>query len=163
VPPTVAAFSWLESITVALNLLMLGVLLLTLLRSRRHAVAGLLLVLFIIALTKFMAAAVLLKSWALLLWLNGEAMFGIFSGVLMMALIGWVARPFLMRLGAVVAVLYLVLAHGVLDSGSPSAAMRLYQWHYGHLLNYNGLSQTVMLVFPLLLLGYLWRGAMRRA
>ena len=162
VPPMVVAFSWLESVTVALNLLMLGVLLLTVLRSRRHAVAGLLLVLFIIALTKFIAAAVLLKSWALLLWLNGEAMFGIFSGVLLMALIGWLARPFLMRLGAIVAVLYLVLAHGVLDSGSPSAAMRLYQWHYGHLLNYNGLSQTVMLVFPLLLLGYLWRGAMRR-
>jgi VanZ family protein len=163
VPRSIAAFSWLESVAVALNLLMLGILLLTLFRSRRHAVAGLLLVLFIIALTKFIAAAVLLKSWALLLWLNGEAMFGIFSGVLMMALFGWVGRPFLMRLGAVVAVFYLVLAHGVLDSGSPSAAMRLYQWHYGHLLNYNGLSQTVMLVFPLLLLGYLWRGAMRRA
>jgi hypothetical protein len=57
---------------------------------------------------------------------------------------------------------YLVLAHGVLESGSPSAAMRLYQWHFGHLLNYNGLSQTVMLAFPLLLLGYLWRGASRR-
>jgi VanZ family protein len=163
VQPTAAAFSWLESVTVALNLLMLGILLLTLLRSRRYAVAGLLLVLFVIALTKFLAAAVLLKSWALLLWLNGEAIFGIFAGVMMMALIGWVARPFLMRLGAVVAVLYLVLAHGVLDSGSPSAAMRLYQWHYGHLLNYNGLSQTVMLVFPLLLLGYLWRSAMRPA
>jgi hypothetical protein len=149
-------------VTVALNLLMLGILLLTLLRSRRHAVAGLLLVLFVIALTKFIAAAVLLKSWALLLWLNGEAMFGIFAGVIMMALIGWLARPYLMRLGMVVACLYLLLAHGILDSGSPSAAMRLYHWHYGHLLNYNGLSQTVMLLFPLLLLGYLWRGALRR-
>jgi len=35
--------------------------------------------------------------------------------------------------------------------------MRLYQWHYGHLLNYNGLSQTIALVFPFFLLGYLWR------
>jgi len=161
-PPIVAPFSWLESVTVALNLLMLGILLLTLMRLRRHAVAGLLLVLFVIALTKFIAAAVLLKSWALLLWLNGEAMFGIFAGVIMMALIGWLARPHLMRLGVVVACLYLLLAHGILDSGSPSAAMRLYHWHYGHLLNYNGLSQTVMLLFPLLLLGYSWRGAMLR-
>jgi len=161
-PPSIAPFSWLESVSVALNLLMLGILLLTLLRSRRHAVAGLLLVLFVIALTKFIAAAVLLKSWALLLWLNGEAMFGIFAGVLLMALIGWLARPYLMRLGVVVAGIYLILANGILDSGSPSAAMRLYQWHYGHLFNYNGLSQTVMLLFPLLLLGYLWRGAMRR-
>jgi VanZ family protein len=162
VPPLIDPFSWLESVAVALNLLMVGVLLLTLLRSRRHAVAGLLLVLFVIALTKFIAAVVLLKSWALLLWLNGEAMFGIFAGVLMMALIGWLARPYLLRLGVAVASAYLVLANVILDSGSPSAAMRLYQWHYGHLLNYNGLSQTVMLLFPLLLLGYLWRGAMRR-
>lgn len=162
VPPPVAPFSWLESVAVALNLLMLGTLLLTLLRSRRHAVAALLLVLGVIALTKFIAAAVLLKSWALLLWLNGEVLLGIFIGVLLMAIIGWLARPFLIRLAALVACFYLVLAHGVLDSGAPSAAMRLYQWHYGHLLNYNGLSQTVMLVFPVLLLGYLWRGEMRR-
>jgi VanZ family protein len=162
VPPKVEPFSWLESATVALNLLMLGILLLTLLKSRRHAVGALLLVLFAIALTKFIAAVVLLKSWALLLWLNGEAMLGIFAGVILMALTGWLARSYLMRLGALVAGLYLILAHGILDSGSPSAAMRLYQWHYGHLLTYNGLSQTVMLLFPLLLLGYLWRGAMRR-
>jgi VanZ family protein len=162
VPPKIEPFSWLESVTVALNLLMLGILLLTLLRSRRHAVGGLLLVLFVIALTKFISAAVLLKSWALLLWLNGEAMFGIFAGVILMALTGWLVKPYLMRLGVLAAGLYLVLAHGILDSGSPSAAMRLYHWHYGHLLTYNGLSQTVMLLFPLLLLGYLWRGAMRR-
>ena len=162
VPPKVSPFSWLESATVALNLLMLGILLLTLLRSRRHAVGGLLLVLFSIALTKFVAAAVLLKSWALLLWLNGEAMFGIFAGVLLMTLIGWLARPYLMRLGVFVAGIYLILVNTILDGGSPSTAMRLYQWRYGHLLTYNGLSRTVMLIFPLLLLGYLWRGAMRR-
>ncbi len=162
VPPKVEPFSWLESVTVALNLLMLGILLLTLLRSRRHAVGGLLLVLFMITLTKFIAAVALLKSWALLLWLNGEAVFGIFAGVLLMVLTGWLAKPYLMRLGVLVAGIYLVLAHGILHSGSPSASMRLYQWHYGHLLTYNGLSQTVVLLFPLLLLGYLWRGAMRR-
>lgn len=162
VPPPVEPFSWLESVVVALNLLMLGTLLLTLLRSRRHAVGALLLVLGVIALMKFVAAAVLLKSWALLLWLNGEALLGIFIGVMLMVIIGWLARPYLMRVAVFVACVYLVLAQGVLDSGAPSAAMRLYQWHFGHLLNYNGLSQTVMLVFPLLLLGYLWRGAMRR-
>jgi VanZ family protein len=162
VPQKITPFSWLESTSVALNLLMLGILLLTLLRSRRHAVGGLILVLFVIALSKFIAAAVLLKSWALLLWLNGEAMFGIFTGVLLMALVAWLARPYLMRLGVLVAGIYLILANTLLDGGSPSAAMRLYQWRYGHLLNYNGLSQTVMLLFPLLLLAYLWRGAMRR-
>lgn len=162
VPPTVEPFNWLESAAVTLNLLMLGTLLLTLLRVRRHAVTGLMLILSVIALAKFIAAAVLLKSWALLLWLNGEAMLGLFVGVLLMSMVGGLTRTHLMRVAFMIACAYLILAHGILDSGSPSAAMRLYQWHFGHLLNYNGLSQTVMLVFPLLLLVYLWRGAMRR-
>ncbi len=150
-------FIWLESIAVALNLLMLGMLLLTLLRQRRHAVSTLLLVLCLVALAKFAAAAVLLKSWALLLWLNSEAMFGIFAGALLLVAASWLSRSALVRVAACTSVAYLVLAHWVLDSGAPSAAMRLYQWNYGHLLNYNGLSQTIALVFPFLLLGYLWR------
>lgn len=150
-------FSWLESMAVALNLLMLGMLLLTLLRQRRHAVSALLLVLCLVALAKFVAAAVLLKSWALLLWLNSEAMLGIFAGILLLLAASWLPRTRLIWVAAFTSLAYLVLAHWVLDSGAPSAAMRLYQWHYGHLLNYNGLSQTIALVFPFLLLGYLWR------
>lgn len=151
------SFSWLKSMTVMLNLLMLGMLLLTLLRRRRHAVSALLLVLSLVALTKFVAAAVLLKSWALLLWLNSEAMLGIFAGVLLLIAASLLPRTRLVWVAAFTSLAYLVLAHGVLDSGTPSSAMRLYNWHYGHLLNYNGLSQTVALVFPFLLLGYLWR------
>ncbi len=148
--------NWLESVTVALNLLMLGMLLLTLLRQRRHAVSALLLVLCVVALTKFVAAAVLLKSWALLLWLNSEAMFGIFAGVLLLAAVSRLSHLRLLWFAALVTLAYLSLAHGLLDRHAPSAAMRLYQWQYGHLLNYNGLSQTVALVFPFLMLGYLW-------
>lgn len=162
VPSQIEPFSWLESAAVALNLMMLGSLLMTLLRSRRQAATALLLMLFVIALLKFIAAAVLLKSWALLLWLNSEAMLGVFVGIVLMSIIGKLNQIYLIRLAVISALSYLVLAHGVLDSGSPSAAMRLYQWRFGHLLNYNGLSQTVMLAFPLLLLGYLWRGAARR-
>ncbi|MEI7842079.1 MAG: VanZ family protein [Gallionellaceae bacterium] len=162
VPAPVDIFNWLESATVALNVLMLGTLLMTLLRTRRHAVTALMLVLFVIALLKFVAAAVLLKSWALLLWLNSEAMLGVFLGVLVMSIMSGLARVALVRLAVFAALSYLVLAHVVLDSGAASAAMRLYQWRFGHLLNYNGLSQTIMLAFPLLLLGYLWRGASHR-
>jgi len=152
-----APFNWLECVAVAMNLLMLGMLMLTLLRQRRHAVSALLLVLCLVALAKFVAAAVLLKSWALLLWLNSEAMLGIFAGVLLLLAASWFSRTRLIWMAAFTSLAYLVLAHCILDSGSPSAALRLYQWHYIHLLNYNGLSQTVALVFPFLLLAYLWR------
>ena len=161
VPPE--PFNWLESFAVSLNLLMLGLLLLTLLRRRRQAVVALLLVLCAVALAKFAAAAVLLKSWALFLWLNSEAMLGILAGVLLLVAASWLPRIRQLWFAALVALAYLVLAHGVLDSGAPSAAMRLYQLHYGHLLNYNGLSQTAALAFPLLLLGYLWRIATRHS
>lgn len=150
-------FNWMESMVVLLNLLMLGMLLLTLLRIRRQAVSTLLLVLCAVALAKFLAAAILLKSWALLLWLNGEAMLGIFSGVLLLIAVSGLSRSQLLKCAALVALGYWVLAQWILDSGEPSAAMRLYQWNYGHLLNYNGLSQTIAYVFPFLMLGHLWR------
>jgi VanZ family protein len=149
-------FDMWESVAVALNLMMAGLLLLTLLRERRHAVVGVVLMLGMVALAKFVAAATLLKSWALLLWLNGEAMLGIVVGLLLMAAIGWLSRSWLLRLTALAALSYLVLVHLVLDSGTQSAAMRLYYWRYDHLRNYVGLSQTVSSLFPLLLGGYLW-------
>ncbi|MBI5006819.1 MAG: VanZ family protein [Nitrosomonadales bacterium] len=149
-------FSLWESMAVSLNMMMAGLLLLTLLRVRRHAVVGVVLMLCTVALAKFVAAALLLKSWALLLWLNGEAMLGIVVGLLVMAAIGGVSRVWLFRALVLVALIYLVLVHWVLDSGAQSATMRLYHWRYGHLRNYVGLSQTVSSLFPLLLGGYLW-------
>lgn len=83
-------------------------------------------------------------------------MLGIVAGLLLMAAFGWLSRAWLFWLTALTALSYLVLVHWVLDSGTPSAAMRLYYWRYGHLRNYNGLSQTVSSLFPLLLGGYLW-------
>ena len=150
-------FRWLESAAVTFNLLMLGMLLLTLLRQRRHTVNALMMVLCVVALAKFVTAALLLKSWALLLWINSEAMFGIFSGMLLLAAVTRLQRPQLIGCAALVTVTYLILANWILDSGRPSAAMRLYQWNYGHLLTYNGLSQTITLVFPFVMLVYLWR------
>jgi VanZ family protein len=145
-----------ESVAVALNLMMVGALLLTLLRVRRHVVVGLVILLGVVALAKFVAAALLLKSWALLLWLNGEAILGIVLGVLLITGISWLPQSRLIWATALGALSYVVLANWVLDSGTASAAMRLYHWRYGHLRNYNGLSHTLSLVFPLLLGGYLW-------
>jgi VanZ family protein len=145
-----------ECIAVALNLTMVGTLLLLLLRSRRHAVGGLVFMLCTVAVFKFIAAAVLLKSSALLLWLNSEAMFGIFLGGLLMISMSWFKRSLILQMAVLLAIAYLMLALWVLDSVPASTAMMLYQWHFGHLLNYNGLSQKVVLVFPVLMLAYLW-------
>jgi VanZ family protein len=158
-----APFNLWESVAVALNLLMIGLLLQTLLRVRRDAAIALMIVLCVVALAKFGAAAVLLKSWALMLWLNSEAMLGIVLGMLLLWAMHSLHRVALLWVTATAALVYLTLALWVLDSGTPSAAMRLYHWRYGHLLNYNGMSQIVSGVFPLLLIAYLWRTSRRRA
>lgn len=147
---------WL-SLTVTLNLLMVGLLLLTLLRSPRHLVTTLLAVLCGVALAKFVTAAFLLKSWALLLWLNSESIAGVLAGMLLLAGMQQLPRPLMIAGSAAITLGYFLLVNFVLDIPLPAATASIYHWHYGHLFNYNGLAQTIALLFPLLLLGHLWR------
>ncbi|HEY0664519.1 MAG TPA: VanZ family protein [Gallionella sp.] len=154
-PP--APFNWGESAAVMLNLLMLGTLLLTLLRTPRNYATILLAVLSGVALAKFIAAAVLLKSWALLLWINSEAVLGMVLGMAMLLAMLPLPRGAVLVAGALAATGHVVLVNFVLDSSTPSVSASVYHWHYGHLLNYNGLAQTISLIFPLLLIFHLWR------
>ncbi len=150
-------FDWYESSAVVLNLLMLGALLLTLLRIPRNTFPALAVILCAVALAKFVTAAVLLKSWALLLWINSEAVLGMFFGTVLLFAALWLPRNWRMLSGAAVALAYFGVVNFLLGDNNPAAAMTIYHWHYGHLLNYNGLAQTIALVFPLLLLWHLWR------
>lgn len=150
----VVASGW-ESLAAALNLLMAGLLLLLVLRERRHVMIGIMLLLCGVALAKFLAAALLLKSWALMLWLDGDAMLGIVIGLLLLVLTASMPRSWLYGVGGLAVLAYLVLIHGVMDSSTPSAASRLYYWRYGHLRNYSGLSQSLSSLFPILLAIYL--------
>jgi VanZ family protein len=152
-----APFDAWESMAVTLNLLMLGTLLMTLLRKPRNVAASLLVVLSLVALVKFITAAVLLRSWALLLWINSEAVLGMLLGIVLLLVLLWMKRSAAIVTGAAIALGYLFIANLVFDGNTPSAAMSVYHWHYGHLLNYNGLAQTILLVFPILLLIHLWR------
>jgi ABC-type Fe3+-siderophore transport system permease subunit len=157
VSPEPEPFGWWASFAVTLNLLMLGALLMTLLRNPRRVVTVLLVVLSVVALVKFIAAALLLKSWALLLWINGEAMLGMLTGLLLLISVLHSHRARVIRLGAAVAFSYFVIVNFVVDRNTPAAAMSVYHWHYGHLLNYNGLAETIAMIFPVLLLFHLWR------
>lgn len=157
VPPLPAPFDWWEGGAVMLNLLMPGALLLTLLRVPRKVVIALLVVLSIVALAKFITAAMLLKSWALLLWINSEAVFGIWLGMLILLALLWLPRRAITIFGAATALAYFVIVNFVFANNTASAALSIYHWHYRHLLNYNGLAQTIILIFPLLLVFHLWR------
>jgi len=156
VPPQPSPFNGLESSVVTLNLLMLGTLMLTLLRVPRHIVMALLVILSTVALAKFITAALLLKSWALLLWINSEAVFGMMLGIVLLFAALWLPRRTVMGVGAAVSLCDFVMVNFVFGNNSPAASASIFHWHYGHLLNYNGLAQTITLVLPLLLLYHFW-------
>lgn len=145
------------SATVMLNLAMLGVLLYSVLRDPRGLTGVLLAVVGMVALVKFIAAAVLLKSWAMLLWINSEAALGIVCGLLLVSVSRRLPREWVLACGAIAALLYVLIVNFVLDNLSPSDARSIYHWHYGHLLNYNGIAQTITLAFPWLLWVHVWR------
>ena len=157
VAPPPSIFDWWQSGAVALNLLMLGTLLLTLLSHPHHTVSATVIVLCLVALVKFIAAAILLKSWALLLWINSEAMLGILAGMSVLYAVIRLPRFAVLFIGTLSATTYLVIMNLVLDYSTPAASMSIYHWHYRHLLNYNGLAQTILLCFPALLIFHLWR------
>jgi hypothetical protein len=152
-----APFNGWECIAVTLNLLMLGALMMTLLRVSRNIVTALLVILGGVAAAKFINGALLLKSWALLLWINSEAVLGMLLGMLLLFVTMRLPRSTAIVFGTVAAMSHLAIVNFVFDDNTPSAAMSIYHWHYGHLLNYNGLAQTITLVFPLLLIFHLWR------
>lgn len=157
--PTEQFDGW-EAFAVALNLLMIGTLMLTILRIPRKVISALLVVLSVVAAVKFFTAAVLLKSWALLLWINSEAVLGVLLGMtVLFVMLRW-SRNAIIKVGAAVTLSYFVIINFVFDSNSPAIAKSIYQWHYVHLLNYNGLAKTIAFIFPALLLLHLWR--MRR-
>jgi hypothetical protein len=155
--PYQPSFDGWESIAVLLNFLMVGVLLLTVLRKPRNVAMVLLSVLSVVSLVKFVTAAILLRSWALLLWVNSEAVFGILLGTVILFIVSRLSRAGVILIGSAVAITYLVVVNVVFPGNDPAAAMTIYHWHYKHLLNYNGLAQTIALTFPILLLCYLWR------
>jgi len=157
VAPVSSPFNMWESTAVMLNLLMLGTLLLTVLRIPAVVINALLLVLACVALAKFITAMILVKSSAMLLWMNSEAMLGILLGSVILLVTRRYTHVNVIRFGILQTLCYIVVAHLVLDSRTPAAAMSIYHWHYGHLLNYNGLAQTITLVFPALLLLHLYR------
>lgn len=153
----VTPFDGWETCAVALNLLMLGTLMLTLLRIPRKIATAILTVLSVVAAAKFATAVVLLKSWALLLWINSEAVLGVLMGMLLLLGIMRQPRKVTISLGVLASLCYLVIINFAFNDNTPESARSVYHWHYGHLLNYNGLAQTIALIFPLLLLFHFWR------
>ena len=146
-PPESAAIV-IEAAESAFQMLGVGLFLALLLRERRYVGGAALLLVGAAALVKGIAAAVLLKPAAWENWLTPGVSLGVAAGSLLLSMAIWVPRPAQVTLAAVALLSSLLATVFAPDLVYASAPIRLFNGPYGHLLNFNGLTHTVLLLWP---------------
>lgn len=111
-------------------------------------------VLVAIGLGKLLSAHLLLKSEAVFQWLNVEASLGVAYGLAFAHLAFRLRRALRVWVGMASTAASLVLAYAFEHAAATSAVLRLFDWRYGHLLNFNGITRFVAELWPVLAAAY---------
>ena len=145
----------LQAAQSAFNVIGVGLFLALLLRHRRDLGVAVLLLIGIALALKGIAAAVLLKSAAWESWLKPGVSVGVAAGALVLMLAIWLPRPVRTTLCAIALLSSLVAPLLAPDMWQARAPLALFDWPYGQLLNFNGLTHAVLVIWPVLVSGYL--------
>ncbi len=145
----------LEAAQSAFNVVGVGLFLGLLLRQRRGLGAAVLSLVAIALALKVAAASLLLKSGAWALWLEPGTSLGVAAGALVLMLAIWLPRSVRMTLCATALLSSLVAPLLVPDLWRARAPLALFDWPYGHLLNFNRLTHAVLVIWPMLASAYL--------
>jgi len=89
--------------------------------------------------------------------------FGMAGGLLVLLFAIFLPRPVQVATCATALLASLLLPLLAVDAPSARAPLTLFTWRYGHLLNFNGLTQTVLLVWPIAAAAWLFALAGRPA
>ena len=100
-------------------------------------------------MVKGIAAWLLLKPAAWEAWLKPGVAIGIAVGSLGLLLAAFLPRPAQVAACAIALLSSLLLPSRGDDLAHAPAPLTLFNWRYGHLLNFNGLTHTVLLVWPI--------------
>jgi VanZ family protein len=146
--PDIAA-TMLEAVQSAFQLAGVGLFLALLLRDRRHVGGAILLLIGTAFMLKGVAAWLLLKPAAWEAWLKPGVAIGIAAGSLVLLLAAFLPRPAQVAACAIALLSSLLLPLFASDVTAMPAPLTLFNWRYGHLLNFNGLTHTVLLVWPI--------------
>ena len=142
------AANFVEGAHSALQLLGVGLFVALLLRDRRHAGGAVLFVVGAAVLIKGIAAAILLRTPAWEHWLTPAVSLGVAAGSLLLSGAIWLPRPAQLALAAIALLASLLITLFAPDLLFVRAPIALFNWTYGHLLNFNGLTHTVLLLWP---------------
>ena len=147
----------------AFQVLGVGLFAALLLRRRRNAGAIVLAMIAGALLLKAVAAAVMLRPTLWQAWLRPGSFIGIGVGALLLWIAIALPRPVQVALCAIALLSSLgapILAPETLAGRAPAA---WFDWRYGQLLNYNGLTRAALLVWPVLTAAWLFALAGRPA
>lgn len=133
----------------ALQFVGMGLFAALLVRERRYFGAAIVTLIVAASLAKGGVSMVMLRSAPWQSWLRPEITFGIAIGVLVLLSAGRMARPVMIVTCTVALLLSVALPPLVTDQQSVHITLTLFNWRYGQLLNFNGLTHTVLLLWPL--------------
>jgi hypothetical protein len=71
------------------------------------------------------------------------------AGLMVLLFVVFLPRPVQVATCATVLLASLLLPVVAIDLPSSRAPLTLFNWRYGHLLNFNGLTQSVLLAWPI--------------
>ncbi len=148
-PAPETAATMLEAVQTAFQLVGVGLFLALLLRDRRYVGGAVLLLIGSAFVLKGLAAWLVLKPAAWETWLRPGVSIGIAAGSLGLLLTAFLPRPAQVAACAVALLSSLLLPLASSNVSSAQAPLTLFNWRYGHLLNFNGLTHTVLLVWPI--------------
>ena len=148
VPREAAAFM-VDAFESALQFTGMGLFVALLVRERRFFGAAMLTLIVAALVAKGGVAAAMLRPPPWQSWLRPEVSFGIAVGALLLLAAVALARPVMVVACTVALLLSVALPPLVTDQQSVHVTLSLFNWRYGQLLNFNGLTHTVLLAWPL--------------
>jgi VanZ family protein len=143
-----AAAVVIEAAESAFQVLGVGLFLALLVRHRRHAGAAVLLLIGAALVLKGLAAILLLKPAAWDGWLRPGISTGVAMGALALLAAIVLPRPAMIALGGIALLSSLLTPLVASDLLVARPPLTLFSWRYGQLLNFNGLTHTVLLLWP---------------
>ena len=148
--PVESAGLLVEAAETAFQMLGVGLFLALLLRDRRFIGGAVLVLIGVALLLKGLAATVVIKPEAWDTWQRPGVMMGIAAGALFILAAVNLARPVMVAVCGIALLSSVGVPLLTSDLVSARAPLTLFNWRYGQLLNYNGLTRTILLIWPLL-------------
>jgi VanZ family protein len=147
--PGDTAAALIEAAESAFQLVGVGLFAALLARDRRYAGGAVLLAVGAALLIKGIAAFLLLKPAVFESWLSYGVLLGIAAGALLLVPAILLPRPAQVTICAIALLSSLLAPLFVPEVLQAAAPLTLFNWRYGHLLNFNGLTRSILVAWPL--------------